>query len=139
MASTTTSRPAPISLPRFSLAALLLAIALAVMLATVVGLAAWSLQSGPQITDAQLLAAKQAAFDDGHAAGYKQGMAKGRAAGKDAGYRRGRKDGFEAGRVKGKAAGFEKGHEAGYSEGYAAGVASVPAPTSGGKKQNGGN
>ena len=137
MASTTTTRPAPISLPRFSLAALLLAIALALMLASVVGLAAWSLNSGPQITKQQLSAAQQAAFDDGHAAGYKQGLAKGRATGRDAGYKRGRKAGLEAGRVKGKAAGFKKGHEAGYSEGYAAGVASVPTQSTSTKKKNG--
>jgi flagellar biosynthesis/type III secretory pathway protein FliH len=127
MASILSNRPNPVSLPRISLAAIALALALACVVASVVGIAAWTIRSGPGITQADVVAAQKAAYGNGHDAGYHDGLVKGREGGHTAGYRQGRIDGFRAGRQRGLANGFRKGHDAGYTEGYAAGQAAAAA------------
>lgn len=134
MDSSSTPRPLPITLPRFSLAALLLAIGLATVLAMVVGLAAYTI-SGSGISQNELAAAKRLAYQQGHDAGYAAGMVKGKSTGHDAGYTQGRHDGMVAGVIKGRKAGFQKGHTAGYNQGYAAGVAAGQAAAASSSKK----
>ena len=76
--SSTSSNPLPISLPRFSPAALLLALALAAMLSMVVGIAAYTVHTGSGISQADLAAAQHNAYQSGHDAGYTAGLAKGK-------------------------------------------------------------
>jgi flagellar biosynthesis/type III secretory pathway protein FliH len=123
MDSSSTSRTLRVMLPRFSAAALLLCVGLALMMAMVVGLAAYTIHAGSGISQADLAVAKRLAYQQGHDAGYSAGMVKGKSTGRDAGYKEGRHDGMVAGTQKGRRAGFRKGHAAGYNEGYAAGVA----------------
>jgi flagellar biosynthesis/type III secretory pathway protein FliH len=121
----TTHTPRPINLPRLSLAAIVLTLALAAVVASVVGIAAWTIHSGPGITQADVSAAERAAYANGRDAGYHDGLVKGRSGGHTAGVRAGRIEGFAAGRTAGLATGFRKGRDAGYSEGYAAGQAAA--------------
>jgi flagellar biosynthesis/type III secretory pathway protein FliH len=125
MASITTHTPRPINLPRLSLAAIVLTLALAAVVASVVGIAAWTIHSGPGITRADVSGAEKTAYANGRDAGYHDGLVKGRTAGRTAGFRAGRIEGFAAGRTLGLANGFRKGHDAGYTEGYAAGQAAA--------------
>jgi hypothetical protein len=127
MASTLSNRPSTVSLPRLSLAAVVLTLALAFVVASVVGIAAWTIRTGPGITKADVAAAQNAAYQNGHDAGFHDGLVKGRKSGQTAGYRDGRIAGFKAGRQRGLANGFRKGHDAGYTEGYAAGQAAAAA------------
>ena len=69
MASILDNHPNPIPLPRLSLAAIALAVALACLMASVVGIAAWTIHSGPGITRANLAAAQKSAYANGHDAG----------------------------------------------------------------------
>jgi len=129
----------PVTLPRFSLAALLLALGLAAMMAMVVGLAAYTIH-GSGVSQNELVAAKRLAYQQGHDAGYAAGMVKGKSTGHDSGYTEGHHDGMVAGIQKGRKAGFQKGHTAGYNQGYAAGVAAgqAAAASSNKKKKSGG-
>src|SRR6478735_9076525 len=95
--SSTSSNPLPISLPRFSPAALLLALALAAMLSMVVGIAAYTVHTGSGISQSDLAAAQHNAYQSGHDAGYTAGLAKGKDTGQNAGYRQGKHDGQVAG------------------------------------------
>jgi flagellar biosynthesis/type III secretory pathway protein FliH len=114
------------SLPQFSLAALLIALAFTAMVSTMVGIVAWSVKSqAPGIAQTQLQAAEKAAFDRGRLGGYKLGLAKGTDAGRRAGALAGVKKGYRAGLLRGVKRGYERGKAAGYSEGYAAGVAAA--------------
>jgi hypothetical protein len=62
MPSITTNRPIiPITLPRLSLAAIVLALTLAAVVASTVGIAAWTIRSGPGITQADVAVAQKAA------------------------------------------------------------------------------
>jgi hypothetical protein len=141
--SSTSSNPLPISLPRFSPAALLLALALAAMLSMVVGIAAYTVHTGSGISQGDLAAAQHNAYQSGHDAGYTAGLAKGKDTGQNAGYRQGKHDGMVAGIKKGRTAGIKKGRTAGYASGYAAGVAAAqaaaPPATKTTKKKTGGN
>ena len=67
--SSTSSNPPPIALPRFSPAALLLALALAAMLSMVVGIAAYTVHTGSGISQDDLAAAQHSAYQSGHDAG----------------------------------------------------------------------
>ena len=60
--SSTSSNPPPIALPRFSPAALLLALALAAMLSMVVGIAAYTVHTGSGISQGDLAAAQHSAY-----------------------------------------------------------------------------
>src|SRR3954452_17328682 len=95
--SSTSSNPLPTSLPRFSPAALLLALALAAMLSMVVGIAAYTVHTGSGISQSDLAAAQHNAYHSGHEAGYTAGLANGKDTGQDTGYRKGRHDGMVAG------------------------------------------
>ena len=125
MTSITTHTPRPFNLPRLSLAAIVLTLALAAVVASVVGIAAWTIHSGPGITQADVSAAQKTAYASGRDAGYHDGLVKGRSDGRTAGFRVGRIEGFAAGHKVGLANGFRKGHTAGYTEGYAAGQAAA--------------
>ncbi len=127
MPSILSNRPNSIPLPRVSLAAIALALGLACMMASVVGIAAWTIHSGPGITQADIAAAQKSAYANGHDAGYQDGLVKGRAGGQTAGYRAGHLDGFTAGKQRGLATGLRRGHDAGYTEGSAAGQAAAKA------------
>jgi flagellar biosynthesis/type III secretory pathway protein FliH len=136
--STHRIRTVKASLPRFSLAALMLALAFAAMVSIVVGIAVWSIQSGgASISQAQVVVAEKAAFDRGKVAGYKEGLAKGREHGAKVGQLRGHRSGFGEGLRKGVRKGYKRGHEAGYGEGYSAGVAAATPAQTGGKKKRG--
>jgi flagellar biosynthesis/type III secretory pathway protein FliH len=137
--STHRIRSVTASLPRFSLAALMIALALAAGVSAVVGIAAWSIQTGdPGVSQVQLQAAEKAAFERGHVAGYKEGLTKGKQNGATIGERRGHRNGFGEGLRKGVRKGYAKGHEAGYSEGYSAGAAAAKPAQGSGKKKAGG-
>jgi flagellar biosynthesis/type III secretory pathway protein FliH len=125
MTSITTHTPRPFNLPRLSLAAIVLTLALAAVVASVVGIAAWTIHSGPGITQADVSAAQKTAYASGRDAGYHDGLVQGRSDGRTAGFRAGRIEGFAAGHKVGLVNGFRKGHTAGYSEGYAAGQAAA--------------
>ena len=83
MDSSSTSRSLPVTLPRFSLAALLLALGLAALMAMVVGIAAFTIHSGSGISQEQLVVAKRLAYQQGHDAGYAAGVVKGKSTGHD--------------------------------------------------------
>src|SRR3954451_6928705 len=129
----------PVYLPRFSVAALALAVALALMMSLVVGVAAWSIRDAGY-SRTELNAQAQAAYERGVAAGRSDGIQQGRAEGADtgrrAGYERGRKAGYARGFTAGRKIGYDRGHTAGYAEGYAAGAASVQTAKKGGGKSN---
>jgi hypothetical protein len=129
-------RSAAAALPQFSVAALVLALALSVMLAGAVGISAWTIRSGDTgATPAEVSHAKQVAYQQGYDAGQSAGVKQGRKTGAKAGYARGKKAGFGLGKMKGLKAGYDKGKTEGYTQGYAAGQASVPTSTDKGKKK----
>jgi hypothetical protein len=133
-------RSAAAALPRFSVAALALALSLAVLLAGAVGISAWTIRSGPTgATPAEVSQARHVAYQQGYDAGQSAGMRKGKAQGSKSGFARGRKLGFGQGKMKGLKAGYAKGKTEGYQQGFSAGVASVPTQTadSGKKKKHG--
>jgi len=136
--STPRIRSVKASLPQFSLAALMVALALAAMVSAVVGIAAWSIGTGgTSISPAQLQGAEKAAFERGKVAGYQEGLTRGRKAGAQVGKLRGYRSGYGEGLRKGMRKGLKKGHDAGYSEGYAAGVAAATPAQTGSKKKRG--
>jgi len=137
--SSTSSNPLPISLPRFSPAALLLALALAAMLSMVVGIAAYTVHTGSGISQSDLAAAQHNAYQSGHDAGYTAGLAKGKDTGQNAGYRQGKHDGMVAGIKKGRTAGIKKGRTAGYAAGVASAQAAAPPATKTTRKKTSGN
>jgi hypothetical protein len=114
----------PATLPRLSVAGLLLAFGLSAAVATAVGVAAWSLGATSGYTADRVAALQSAAYRDGLAAGLRRGREHGKAAGRrkgfssgeQKGYRRGYKKGFK----KGQIVGYQRGHIAGYSSGYTA-------------------
>lgn len=128
-----TFRRAAAALPRFSVAALVLALALAFTLASMVGIAAWSINSGG-VSSADVAAAHKAGYQEGLSAGTTQGRAQGLAAGRKKGYATGHKAGYASGLRVGRRAGFHNGRNAGYKQGYAAGLAVPRAPAPPAKK-----
>ena len=124
-------RSATAALPRFSLASVMLALALATLLAAAVGISAWTISSPSGASPAEVASARKLAYTQGLTAGKKAGTK----AGTTAGYTRGRKAGYSAGFLKGRRIGYEHGRTAGYATGFSAGQASVPVHT--GKKKKG--
>jgi flagellar biosynthesis/type III secretory pathway protein FliH len=120
----TISRP-PVSLPRFSIAGLMLAFVLSATVATFVGVAAWSLGTSSGPTTADLASIRQAAYANGVTAGVQQGHAQAAIRARDHGYASGLKQGYrkglKAGLHKGKLAGMTAGRSSGYTSGYTAG------------------
>ena len=114
-------RTSPVSLPRLSLAGILLAFVLAAVLATFVGVGAWSLgtSSGPSTSD--LAAARSSAYAQGLNAGLDRGAVQ-TAKARNAAYKAGRQHGYKAGLRKGRHAGLSAGRHAGYTAGYAQGL-----------------
>jgi len=114
----------PATLPRLSVAGLLLAFGLTAAVATAVGVAAWSLGATGGYTAERVATLQSAAYQRGLAAGLERGREHGKAAGQrkgfssgeQKGYRRGYKKGFK----KGQIVGYQRGHTAGYSAGYTA-------------------
>jgi len=127
-------RSAAAALPRFSVAALVLALALSVMLAGAVGISAWTIRSDSGASPAEVSHARQVAYQQGYDAGQASGVKQGRKTGANAGYERGHQAGFGEGKMKGLKAGYAKGKTEGYTQGYAAGQASVPTQTTKKKK-----
>jgi hypothetical protein len=134
MISTSTPfRRATDALPRFSVASLLLTLVLTATVASMVGIAAWSITAGGP-TSADVAAAHKAGYQEGYDAGAAQGKTDGR----QQGYDRGHKAGYAKGLRVGRKAGLRKGRKAGYTAGYAAGLAVPRAPvqpTGGGGKK----
>ncbi|HSD02927.1 MAG TPA: hypothetical protein VLB81_11180 [Gaiellales bacterium] len=118
----------PATLPRLSVAGLLLAFGLSAAVATAVGVAAWSLGATGGYTAQRVTALQRAAYDRGLEAGRRQGRAHGKSAGQKRGFstgeKRGYKKGYRKGMKRGQSIGYRRGHTAGYSEGYSAGQAS---------------
>jgi hypothetical protein len=116
-------------LPRVSAGGLLLAFALAAVLATAVGVSAWSFARASGQSPAQVAALRHAAYEQGVQVGSRQATASAvahartvaLASGRKLGYRRGLKVGF----ARGKAVGEQLGRTVGYTAGYAAGAASA--------------
>ncbi len=133
-------RSATAALPRFSLASVMLALALATLLAAAVGISAWTISSPSGASPAEVASARKLAYDQGYSAGKVDGVTAGKktgtAAGTTAGFARGRKAGYSAGFLKGRRIGYEHGRTAGYATGFSAGQASVPAHTTKKKKGN---
>ena len=136
MISTSTPfRRATDALPRFSVASLVLMLVLATALASMVGIAAWSITSGGP-SQADVVAAQKAGYQQG----FDAGVAQGRSDGRKQGYDRGHKAGYAQGLNTGRKAGLRRGRKAGYAAGYQAGLA-VPRATvqpagTGGKKSH---
>lgn len=137
MISTSTPfRRATDALPRFSVASLVLMLVLVAIVASMVGIAAWSITSGgPSAADVA------AARKDGYQQGFDAGTVQGKADGRKQGYDRGHKAGYARGLSVGRKAGLKRGRKAGYTAGYAAGLAVPRAPVQptgggGGKKGN---
>jgi hypothetical protein len=125
MSASTSQRGTVGALPRFSVAGLMLAFALAATLATAVGVAAWSLAAtGPPPAD-ELARARAVAYTRGQAVGYHAGRADGRHVGFLRGHRRGYRTGYRAGVRRGWRTGGALGRTDGYREGYAAGLAAA--------------
>lgn len=124
-----------LALPRVSVAGLLLAFALAAVLATVVGVTAWSMGRSQGPTAAQISAGNRDAYARGLAAGRAQAstaaVAKARSSALLAGRKRGYDHGLAVGFKRGRAIGIQLGRTIGYTAGYTAGQASVKsvAPT----------
>jgi flagellar biosynthesis/type III secretory pathway protein FliH len=127
------------TLPRFSVEAMLLALALALMLAAIVGMAAWTLR-GTGHSQAELVNARAVAYDQGFEAGRAEGRADGLADGKRrgsaSGFEKGRKAGYARGLQKGRKAGYAKGVTDGYEQGYAAAQAAAAASEPSKKKND---
>jgi hypothetical protein len=117
----------PATLPRLSVAGLLLAFGLSAAVATAVGVAAWSLGTTGGYTAERVAALQSAAYRDGLAAGLRRGREHGKAAGQRKGYsageQKGYRRGYKKGFKKGQVVGYQRGHTAGYSAGYTAGQA----------------
>jgi hypothetical protein len=114
----------PATLPRLSVAGLLLAFGLTAAVATAVGVAAWSLGTTGGYTADRVATLQSAAYQRGLAAGLQRGRDHGKAAGQRKGYstgeRKGYKRGYRKGFRKGQIVGYQRGHTAGYSAGYTA-------------------
>jgi hypothetical protein len=114
----------PATLPRLSVAGLLLAFGLSAAVATAVGVAAWSLGATGGYTAERVAQLQRAAYDRGLAAGIERGRAHGKAAGQRKGFssgeRRGYRKGYKKGLKRGETIGYQRGHTAGYSDGYSA-------------------
>jgi hypothetical protein len=127
----------PATLPRLSVAGLLLAFGLSAAVATAVGVAAWSLGTTGGYAPERVAQLQRDAYQRGLTAGIRQGREHGRAAGQkkglSAGERRGYRKGYRKGFRRGQTLGYQRGHTAGYSEGYGAGQAAG----NGGKKAGG--
>jgi hypothetical protein len=127
----------PATLPRLSVAGLLLAFGLTAAVATAVGVAAWSLGATGGYTADRVSQLQRAAYDRGVAAGIREGRAHGKSAGQRkglaAGEKRGYKKGYRKGLKRGQTIGYQRGHTAGYSDGYSAAQADSKA----GKKASG--
>jgi flagellar biosynthesis/type III secretory pathway protein FliH len=117
----------PATLPRLSVAGLLLAFGLTAAVATAVGVAAWSLGTTGGYTAERVAQIQRAAYQNGMAAGLERGRAHGKAAGQkkglSAGEKRGYQKGYRKGFKRGQTLGYQRGHTAGYSDGYSAGQA----------------
>jgi hypothetical protein len=113
-----------VTLPRLSIAGLMLAFVLSATVATTVGVAAWSLgtSAGPSLD-----AIRQTAYQQGLAAGETRGRTAAALRVRNHAYAKGRRIGFRVGLHKGirrgKANGVNLGRAEGYKSGYAAGVA----------------
>jgi hypothetical protein len=120
----------PATLPRLSVAGLLLAFGLSAAVATAVGVAVWSMGATGGYTAARVSQLQRDAYERGLATGIRQGRAHGKAAGQRKGYatgeHRGYRKGYKRGYQRGRNVGYQRGHTAGYSEGYSAGQANGP-------------
>jgi hypothetical protein len=118
----------PATLPRLSVAGLLLAFGLTAAVATAVGVAAWSLGTTGGYTAERVAQLQRDAYARGLTAGIRQGREHGKSAGQkkglSAGEKRGYKKGYRKGYRRGQSVGYQRGHTAGYSDGYSAGQAS---------------
>jgi hypothetical protein len=127
----------PATLPRLSVAGLLLAFGLSAAVATAVGVAAWSLGATGGYTAERVAQLQRAAYDRGLAAGIREGRQHGKAAGQrkglSAGEKRGYQKGYKKGYKRGQTVGYQRGHTAGYSAGYSA----AQADRKSGKKASG--
>jgi flagellar biosynthesis/type III secretory pathway protein FliH len=114
----------PATLPRLSVAGLLLAFGLTAAVATAVGVAAWSLGTTGGYTSERVATLQQSAYQRGLAAGLSRGRHSGKAAGQRKGYssgeHRGYQRGYKKGFKRGQAVGYQRGRTAGYSAGYSA-------------------
>ena len=114
----------PATLPRLSVAGLLLAFGLTAAVGTAVGVAAWSLGATGGYTSERVATLQQAAYQRGLVAGLERGRHSGKAAGKRKGFssgvHRGYQHGYKKGFKRGQAVGYQRGHTAGYSAGYTA-------------------
>jgi flagellar biosynthesis/type III secretory pathway protein FliH len=117
----------PATLPRLSVAGLLLAFGLSAAVATAVGVAAWSLGATGGYTADRVSQLQRAAYQRGFEAGRQEGRSHGKAAGRRKGFssgeHRGYQRGYKKGLKRGRSIGYQRGHAAGYSEGYSAGQA----------------
>ena len=118
----------PATLPRLSVAGLLLAFGLTAAVATAVGVAAWSLGTTGGYTAERVAQLQRDAYARGLTAGIRQGREHGKSAGQkkglSAGEKRGYRKGYRKGYRRGQSIGYQRGHTAGYSDGYSAGQAS---------------
>ncbi len=135
MSTTQHLRSATAALPRFSLASVMLALALAAMLSAAVGIAAWTISSPSGVSAADVASARKSAYDQGYSAGKADGVTAGKKTGTTAGFARGRKAGYSAGFLRGRRIGYQRGKTAGYASGFSAGQASVPTTTTHKKKK----
>jgi hypothetical protein len=114
----------PATLPRLSVAGLLLAFGLTAAVATAVGVAAWSLGATGGYTSDRVATLQQAAYQRGLAAGLERGRHSGKAAGQRKGFssgeHKGYRRGYQKGLTRGQKIGYQRGHTAGYSDGYSA-------------------
>lgn len=112
----------PATLPRLSVAGLLLAFGLTAAVATAVGVAAWSLGATGGYTSDRVATLQQAAYQRGLLAGLEQGRHSGKAAGQRKGFssgeHKGYQHGYKKGFARGQKVGYQRGRTAGYSEGY---------------------
>ena len=91
----------PATLPRLSVAGLLLAFGLTAAVATAVGVAAWSLGATGGYTSDRVATLQQAAYQRGLTAGLEQGRHSGKAAGQRKGFSSGEHKGYQHGYTKG--------------------------------------
>jgi hypothetical protein len=123
----------PATLPRLSVAGLLLAFGLTAAVATAVGVAAWSLGATGGYTSDRVATLQQAAYQRGLAAGLERGRHSGKAAGQRKGFssgeHKGYRRGYQKGLTRGQKIGYQRGHTAGYSDGYSAAQADRQAGT----------
>ena len=114
----------PATLPRLSVAGLLLAFGLTAAVATAVGVAAWSLGATGGYTSDRVATLQRAAYQRGLAAGLERGRHSGKAAGQRKGFSSGEHRGYrrcyQKGFSRGQKVGYQRGLKAGYSAGYSA-------------------